>query len=148
MMGRLLRWMAGKRGDMVWNTLVIVTVMLPLMGFTLDISRYFILRNTLQNAADAAAEAAAQTLDAGALINAGETRLDDYAARSASNAFYAAASPMTAKGYALSLDGIDVDESNDQVTATAHGEIRYLFGLTPAVAIRVQGRSSYRSIRE
>jgi len=144
----LLRWLTGKRGDMVWNTLVIVTVMLPLMGFTLDIPRYFILRSTLQNAADAAAEAAAQTLDAAAFINAGETRLDDDAARSASNAFYAAASPMTAKGYALSLDGIRIDEANDRVTTAAHGEIRYLFGLTPAVAIRVQGQSSYRSIRE
>ena len=145
---KLWRWLAEKRGDIVWNTLVIVTVMLPLMGFTLDIPRYFILRSTLQNAVDAAAEAAAQTLDAAAFINAGEIRLDDYAASSANNAFYAAASPMTDRGYNMVLDGIHIDEANDRVTAAAHGEIRYIFGLTPAIAIRVQGQSSYRSIRE
>jgi Flp pilus assembly protein TadG len=147
-MWRLLRWLMEKRGDMVWNTLVIVTVMIPLMGFTIDIPRYFILRNTLQNATDSAAEAAAQTLDAAAFINAGEVRLSSYASQSAHTAFDAAASPMTSKGYTLSLDGISVDESNDSVSATAHGDIRYLFGLTPTVTIRVQAQSRYRSIRE
>ena len=148
MMWRLLRWLTEKRGDMVWNTLVIVTVMLPLMSFTLDIPRYFILRSTLQNAADAAAEAAAQTPDAAALINAGDTRLADFAARFARDAFYAAASPMTARGYTLSLDDISIDEAHNRVTATAHGDIRYFFGLTPPVTIRVQAQARYRSIRE
>jgi Flp pilus assembly protein TadG len=133
---------------MVWNALIIVTVMIPLMGFTLDIPRYFILRSTLQNAADAAAESAAQTLDAAAFINAGDVKLSSYAAQSANKTFYAAAAPMTAKGYALSLDGVSIDEGKDAVSATAHGDIRYLFGLTPSVSIRVQAQSRYRSIRE
>jgi uncharacterized membrane protein len=147
-MWRLLRWVAGKRGDMVWNTLVIVTVMIPLMGFTLDIPRYFFLRNTLQNAADAAAETAAQTLDAAAFINAGDVKLSSNASQYAYNTFNAVASPMTAKGYNLSLDGISVDETNDNVSATAHGDIRYMFGLTPTVSIHVQAQSRYRTIRE
>ncbi len=138
--------MTAKKGDMVWNTLVIVTVMLPLMGLSLDIPRYFILRNTLQNATDAAAEAAAQTLDAGALINAGDAKLSSYAAQSAAIAFSAAASPMTARGYHLSLDGVAVNESANEVSATAHGDIRYLFGLTPAVTLHASGKSRYRSI--
>ena len=133
---------------MVWNALVIVTVMIPLLGFTLDIPRYFILRNTLQNAADAAAEAAAQTLDAASFINAGDVKLSGYAGQSAHTAFGVAAAPMAAKGYSLSLDGINIDESADEVSVTAHGDIRYLFGLTPSVAIHVTGKSYYRSIRE
>ncbi len=147
-MWRLLRWIAGKKGDMVWNTLVIVTVMLPLMGLTLDIPRYFILRSTLQSAADAAAEAAAQTLDAAAFVNSGDVQLSDYAVRSANDTFGAVAAPMTAKGYNLSLDGVSIDEGADEVSVAAHGDIRYLFGLTPSVAIRVTGKSRYRSIRE
>jgi len=146
-MWRPLRWLAGKRGDMVWNTLVIVTVMIPLMGFTLDLPRYFTLRNTLQNATDAAAEAAAQTLDADAFVNGGEVQLSSQATRSASDAFGVAASPMTAKGYSLALDGISIDEGANEVQATAHGDIRYMFGLTPSVTLHAQGRSRYRTIQ-
>ncbi len=145
-MWRLLRWMTGKKGDMVWNALVIVTVMIPLMGLTLDIPRYFILRTTLQNAADAAAEAAAQTLDAGAFVNAGDVQLADYAVSSAYNTFSAVAAPVAAKGYAISLNGVSVDESADEVVITASGRLRYLFGLTPEVTISVQAASRFRSL--
>lgn len=144
---RLLRWLRAKRGDMVWNALVIVTVMIPLMGLTLDIPRYFILRNTLQNAADAAAEAAAQTADAAAFINGGKRRLASYADDSAALTFYEAASPMTSRGYTLALDGVSIDEAGDRVLVTAHGAIRYLFGLTPEVAIHVRGASRFRALR-
>lgn len=143
---RLARWMLSRQGDMVWNALVIVTVMLPLMGLTLDIPRYFILRSTLQSAADAAAEAAAQTLDAGAFINAGEVSLASYATDSAARVFYAVAAPASDRGYGIALDGVSIDESNDTVAVTAHGALRYLFGLTPEVAIHVQASSRFRSL--
>ncbi len=145
-MWRLLRWMTGKRGDMVWNALVIVTVMIPLMGLTVDIPRYFILRTTLQNAADAAAEAAAQTLDAGAFINEGDVSLASYATDSATRVFYATAAPAADRGYAISLDGVSIDERADEVTVTASGRLRYLFGLTPEVTISVQAASRFRSL--
>ena len=145
----LLRWLIGNKGDMVWNALVIITVMIPLMGLTIDVPRYFILRSTLQNAVDAAAESAAQTTDAAAFINAGDQRLlDRGAVLYAHRVFDAVAAPMTAKGYDLVLDGIHIDEARHRVTATGHGALRYLFGLTPSVTLRVQGTSSFRSIRE
>ena len=145
----LLRWLLGKRGDMVWNTLVIVTVLLPLMGLTLDVPRYFILRSTLQNATDAAAEAAAQTTDAASFINAGDQELlSSGAIQYAHRAFVAVAAPMNAKGYHLTIDSISIDESHDRVTVTAHGDIQYLLGMTPRVAVSVQGSSRFRSIRE
>ena len=144
---RLLRWLTNKRGDMVWNTLVIVTVMLPLMSLTLDIPRYFILRSTLQNAADAAAEAAARTVDAETLIySGGQDLLPSGAVQYAHMAFDAVASPMNAKGYNLSLDGISINESQDRVTATAHGQISYMFGLTPSVTISARSESWFRSL--
>ena len=145
-MWRLLRWMAGKKGNMVWNALVIVTVMIPLMGLTVDIPRYFILRSTLQNAADAAAEAAAQTLDAGTFINAGDVSLASYAVDSAYSTFNAVAAPVAAKGYAISLNGVSVDEGANEVVVTASGSLRYLFGLTPEVTISVQATSRFRSL--
>jgi len=146
-MWRLLRWLMGKRGDMVWNTLVIITVLLPLMGLTLDIPRYFILRSTLQNAVDAAAEAAAETVDAETLIySGGQDLLASGAVQYAHMAFDAVAAPMRARGYNLTIDGIQIDESQDRVTVTAHGDIQYLFGLTPSVAIGARGESWFRSL--
>ena len=52
---------------MVWNALVIVTVLLPLAGLAIDVPRYFALRSRLQIAADAGAEAAARAVDDPAL---------------------------------------------------------------------------------
>ena len=37
------QWLLGRRGDMVWNALVIVTVLLPLAGLAIDVPRYFAL---------------------------------------------------------------------------------------------------------
>ncbi len=59
---------------MVWNALVIVTVLLPLAGLAIDVPRYFALRSRLQIAADAGAEAAARAVDIRHYINTGETR--------------------------------------------------------------------------
>ena len=61
---------------MVWNALVIVTVLLPLAGLAIDVPRYFALRSRLQIAADAGAEAAARAVDIRHYINTGETRLE------------------------------------------------------------------------
>ena len=61
------QWLLGRRGDMVWNALVIVTVLLPLAGLAIDVPRYFALRSRLQIAADAGAEAAARAVDIRAL---------------------------------------------------------------------------------
>ncbi len=59
-------------GDMVWNALIIVTVLLPLSGLAIDIPRYFALRSRLQGAVDAAAEAAARQVDIPHFMNTGE----------------------------------------------------------------------------
>ena len=49
--------------DLVWNTLVLITVLVPLAGLAIDVPRDFTLRARLQLAADAAAEAAARSVD-------------------------------------------------------------------------------------
>ena len=54
-------------GDMVWNALVIVTVLLPLAGLAIDVPRYFALRSRLQIAADAARKRRARQVDIAAL---------------------------------------------------------------------------------
>jgi len=148
--GNLQRFLSGRRGDMVWNALVIVTVLLPLAGLAIDVPRYFALRSRLQIAADAGAEAAARAVDIRHYINTGETRLEpDRYAGEAAWAFDTAVTGLRARGYTANLDGIDLDEGADAVTTRASGTIRlrFAYNLIPPVTVRVTATSWYRMIR-
>ena len=85
-----MRWLRGVSGDMVWNALVVITVVLPLLSFSVDVPRYFILRSALKNAADSAAEAAARSVDVRAWRESGEVWFDrDRALYEATTTFFA-----------------------------------------------------------
>jgi len=138
----------GRRGDMVWNALIVVTVLLPLSGLAIDVPRYFALRSRLQAAVDAAAEAAAQQVDVVHYQNTGETRLDG--ARYAGAALWSfdtAVANLRARGYTANFAGLSVDEATDAVTADAWGTIRLFYNLAPPVRVRVSATSWYRMIR-
>jgi Flp pilus assembly protein TadG len=144
----LTRWLLGQRGDMVWNALVIVTVLLPLAGLAIDVPRYFALRSRLQIAADAGAEAAARTVDIRHYINTGETRLEpDRYAGEAAWAFDTAVTDLRARGYTATLDGVDLDEGADAVSTRASGTIRLFYNIAPPVTVHVGATSWYRMIR-
>ena len=144
----LQRFVFGRAGDMVWNALIIVTVLLPLSGLAIDAPRYFALRTRLQIAADAGAEAAARTVDIRHYINTGETRLEpDRYAGEAAWAFETAVADLRARGYTATLDGVDLDEAADAVSTRASGTIRLFYNLTPPVMVRVSATSWYRMIQ-
>jgi Flp pilus assembly protein TadG len=133
---------------MVWNALVIVTVLLPLAGLAIDVPRYFALRSRLQIAADAGAEAAARAVDIRHYINTGETRLEpDRYGGEAAWAFETAVTDLRARGYTANLDGVDLDEGADAVATRASGTIRLFYNLTPPVTVRVTATSWYRMIQ-
>ncbi len=140
----LRRWLGDRAGDMVWNTLIIVTVLLPLAGLTLDVPRYFALRSRLQIAADAAAEAAARQVDLAHYRESGETRLN--AATYAGEAHWAfdAAVANLAEQNTATLDSISVAEAAAEVSVAASGTIRLFYNLTPPVTLHVAATSRYR----
>ena len=143
----LLNWLRDRRGDLVWSTLVIVTVLLPLGGLSLDVSRYFLLRSNLATAADAAAAAAAQCVDAPHFQNTGETRLlPDCALAEARDAFTASLHNLDPATYHPRFVGMSIDEGRDEVTVRAAGDLRLIFGLTPAFTVNVTAVSRYRMI--
>ena len=140
-------WLLGRRGDMVWSALIIVTVLLPLAGLAIDVPRYFALRSRLQSAVDASAEAAARAVDIRHYVNTGETRLEpDRYAGEATWAFETAVVDLRTRGYTARLDGIDLDEAADAVSTRASGTIRLFYNLAPPVAVRVTATSWYRMI--
>jgi len=143
----LLNWLRDRRADLVWSTLVIVTVLLPLGGLSIDVPRYFLLRSNLATAADAAAAAAAQCVDTAHFQNTGETRLLPACARAeARDAFAASLHNLDRATYHPLFEGLSIDEGRDQVTVRAAGDLRLIFGLTPAFTVRVTAVSRYRMI--
>ncbi len=93
-------WLADRRGDMVWNALIIVTILLPLASLCIDVPRYFILRARLQAACNAASEGAARAVDIAYFQTTGDTRLDPgQAASNASALFSAGVSSLAGRGY-------------------------------------------------
>lgn len=143
------RFLTGRSGDMVWNALVIVTVLLPLAGLAIDVPRYFALRSRLQIAADAGAEAGARAVDIRHYINTGETRLEPgRCGGEAAWAFDTAVADLRARGYTANLDGVDLDEDADAVSTRASGTIRLFYNLLPPVTVHVGATSWYRMIRE
>ena len=138
-------WLRGRRGDMVWNALVIVTVFLPLAGLAIDVPRYFALRSRLQIAADAGAEAAARQVDIPHYQNTGETRLNvDTYPGEAHWAFETAVTNLRAHGYTATFDNLSVDEVADAVTVDASGTIRLFYNLLPPVTVHTSATSEYR----
>jgi len=144
-MRRLRAFFSGRKADMVWNTLVTVSVLLPLLSMTIDIPRYFRLRSTLQAAADAAAEAAARCVDVPVFYQTGDVRLDTACAHSDAYAvFDAATASLRSTGYYPALTGLYIDESQNRVEARAQGTIRLFFGLSPRFTVRVEAWSRFR----
>ena len=141
----LKSWLHDRRGDLVWSTLVIVAVLIPLGGLSIDVSRYFLLRSTLATGADAGAAAAAQCLDVPHFQNTGETRLlPDCARAEALDAFAANVANLDAVSYQPRFTAIAIDEGRDEVAVRAEGDLRLIFGLTPAFTVQVKARSRYR----
>ena len=140
-----LRWLRQTDGDMVWSSIVLIAVLLPLAGLTLDVPRYYVLRSRLQLAADAAAEATAQCVDVAHFQHTGETRLNDRCRNTEPPfLFNSMMQPLLEKGYRPRLTAVEVDEVADSVTVRAAGDMRLFFAVTPPLTIEVTARSGYR----
>lgn len=144
-MNRLLIWLHDTRADMVWNALVLVTVLIPLGGLSIDIPRYFNLRASLATASDAAAAAAAQCLDIPHFQNTREVRLLPACAEAEARTIFAAnIGDLDAGAYSPRLDAITLNEGEDSVAVRSSGDIRLMFGLTPAFTVNIEAESRYR----
>jgi hypothetical protein len=141
------RWLCNRDADLIWSSIVMVAVLVPLAALTLDVPRYFILRSRLQLAADAAAEAAAQCVDIPHFQRTGETMLDEWCLLSEPGyIFVQIANPLRAKGYQLYLNHFGFAPGGDTITVQAEGTMPVFFALTPRLTLRVEAQSRYRVI--
>jgi hypothetical protein len=139
------RWFFNRDADLIWSSIVLVAVLLPLAALTLDVPRYFVLRSRLQTAADAAAEAGAQCVDIPHFQATGETILDNWCAyNEPESIFRRSVAPLRVKGYGLYVAFIGIDQRQQSVTVYAQGDMPVFFALTPRLTVRVEATSGYR----
>jgi hypothetical protein len=127
------RWLCNRDADLIWSSIVMVAVLVPLAALTLDVPRYFILRSRLQLAADAAAEAAAQCVDIPHFQRTGETMLDEWCL-------------LSEPGYIFVQIHFGFAPGGDTITVQAEGTMPVFFALTPRLTLRVEAQSRYRVI--
>ena len=140
-------WLRCNRADLVWSSVVLVAVLLPLAALTLDVPRYFVLRSRLQLAVDAAAETAAQCVNIPHFQRTGETTLDPWCLMTEpENVFLHTSAPLRAKGYGLSFTHFGFDPSAGSVTIYAEGDMPIFFALTPPFTVKVEATSLYRLV--
>ncbi|MBP7961445.1 MAG: hypothetical protein KBG20_03745 [Caldilineaceae bacterium] len=138
-------WLRSSGGDLVWSSLLVIAVLLPLASLTIDVPRYLILRTRLSLAADAVAAGTARCVDVSHFQNTGESRLNPFCVdRTSRDLFAEATTGLTANGFSPSLTGVAIDETADTITVSASGTTRLFFQTTPNVTVNVDSRSRFR----
>jgi hypothetical protein len=142
----LRRFQADRRAD-VWAFLavVLVFVALPLASLTVDVVRGLYVRTHLQVAADAACQAAANTVDAAAFQTTGLQQIDPGLARSrAASVFYGTLADASVVGFtpALAVGFPGATSAACQATAS----IAHIIPLTPPMTAVVNTTSQMRVV--
>jgi hypothetical protein len=146
MLQTLRRFQADRRAD-VWAFLAVALlfVALPLASLTVDVVRGLFVRTHLQVAADAACQAAANTLDAAVFQNTGVQQIDpDLARVHAASVFYGTLADASVVGFtpALSVGFPGATSAACQATAS----IAHIIPLTPPMTAMVETTSQMRVI--
>ncbi len=141
------QWLTDRRGNftMTLYAVLFVTVVPALFLLVTVAPRYYMTYVRLQNAADAAATAAARCIDVPHFQNTGEVVLDVACARSeAFDRFNHTLAYLVDRGYTFSLDRIDIDDAQGQVTIAATGEMPTIGVGIPVPPIHVASTAYYR----
>ncbi len=140
------RFIRDRRGD-VWAFIAIAMVFLglPLSSLTVDVVRDMYVRTHLQAAADAACQAAADSLDTVAFQSTGVRRIDPSRGRSQAASVFSASladagrvgfTPVLAVGFPTAT----------RATCQASASLRRLIPLTPPMTAVVSTTSEMRVI--
>ncbi len=130
---------------LVWWALFISLVALPLLVFVVEGARYLQAAGAVQNAADAAAEAAVREIDIPRYINTGEVRFSGNEYAAADQYANANADFLHVRHIAIVIQAIDVDETQDTVRVMAAADVSALFpAIAPSIVIRRAGTAQVR----
>ena len=142
----LRRFQADRRAD-VWAFLAVVLlfVALPLASLTVDVVRGLYVRTHLQVAADAACQAAANTLDTAVFQTTGLQQIDPGLARArAASVFYGTLADASTVGFTPSLAVGFPGPTTTACQATA--SVAHVIPLTPPMTAIVETTSQMRVV--
>ena len=131
----------------LWAVILTVTV-LPTLALTIDVPMMMRVRSDLQEAADAAAEAAALEVDIPHFRDTGGVRLAPGAAGAAQTIFYQTFTAQSGGHAQPAITAITIDEGQDLVIVEAAATWRpFILGMFSAnPTIHTQGWARYRVI--
>ncbi len=139
-------WVFGTRASLVWNTMVLMTVLLPLSSLVFDVPQYFAAAANLEMALEAAAQGAANDcLQLAAFSQSGMVRLDaDCIGNQARRRFESLTGPLAAAGHVPVLTAAECRDSCQTVALRGTTAIRVFFSLSPKITIARTGSSQVR----
>jgi hypothetical protein len=146
MLSTLRRFRRDRRAD-VWSFIAValVFIALPLASLTVDVVRGLYVRTHLQVAADAACQAAANSLDTAIFQETGVQQIDHALARTrAANVFYGTLADASTVGFtpALAVGFPGATLAACQATAS----VAHLIPITPSMTVVVVTTSQMRVI--
>jgi hypothetical protein len=146
MLQTLRRFQADRQAD-VWAFLAVVLlfVALPLASLTVDVVRGLYVRTHLQVAADAACQAAANTLDTAVFQTTGLQQIDPGQARAnAASVFYGTLADASVVGFTPALSVGFPGATSAACHATA--SVAHIIPLTPPMTAMVETTSQMRVV--
>ena len=140
------RFLSSTRASLVWNTMVLVTVILPLSSLVFDVPQYYAAATNLEMALDAAAQGAANDcLQLAEFSESGQTRLDEGCVNSqALIRFNDLTEQMADFGHESRLTTVDCRDSCQTVFLQGTTAVRVFFSLSPEIAISRTASSKVR----
>ena len=127
-----------------WTALLFTFIVLPLILLSLQFARMTMTKHALQNAADAAAEAAAASVDVAHFQHSGEVRLTRDVYNVAQAYTMRNAGSLPAKGVTPRVVSIVPNNSNQTVRVVVAATVSGMFGI-PAT-VRATGTAKVRAI--
>ncbi len=144
----MVKFVIGRKADMVWSALLFITIFLPLASLSVDVPEYFRVATLLQGALDASAQQAVNDcLDLEGFSNTGTARLKSACIQQAAGQrFGSETSSLTTGGHSPVL--MSVACSNECRSLQVQGVVstRVFFSLSPRIRIVRTARSDVRMV--
>jgi Flp pilus assembly protein TadG len=135
-----------ERGNaMAWMAIVMLFLMVPMMGLTMDVTRAMYVRTHLQAASDAGCQAAADSMQVTLFQNTGERRINgQLMVARANQVFFMTLQDATRVKFAPAVSLRLLTPTSVECTATASVE-RLIPSVVPELNIRVTTVSEMRA---
>lgn len=144
----MVRFVMGRRADMVWSAVLFITIFLPLASLSVDVPEYFRVATQLQGALDASAQQAVNDcLDLEGFSNTGTAQLKSTCIQQAAGQrFRSETSGLATGGHSPELTSVACSNGCRSLQVQGVVATRVFFSLSPRIRIVRVARSEVRMV--